>query len=118
MISLATGVIGEWWANLVNAQFAVPVAVGCTAVSAPKYYAYLRAGQMMSLLGGLKGASEYEKLVRDGYPALASIYDRPEERKVSATTGMDVQSIVHVIIIAFIIFGNVIYFMMTKQGGK
>jgi hypothetical protein len=38
--------------------------------------------------------------------------------KVSATTGMDVQSIVHVIIIAFIIFGNVIYFMMAKQGGK
>ena len=118
VISLATGVIGEWWANLVNAQFAVPVAVGCTAVSAPKYYAYLRAGQMMSLLGGLKGASEYEKLVRDGYPALASIYDRPEEKKASATTGMDVQSIVHVIIIAFIIFGNVIYFLMTKQGGK
>lgn len=118
VISLATGVIGEWWANLVNAQFGVPVAVGCTAVSAPKYYAYLRAGQMMSLLGGLKGASEYEKLVRDGYPALASIYDRPEEKKVSATTGMDVQSIVHVIIIAFIIFGNVIYFLMTKQGGK
>jgi hypothetical protein len=118
VISLATGVIGEWWANLVNAQFGIPVAVGCTAVSAPKYYAYLRAGQMMSLLGGLKGASEYEKLVRDGYPAIASVYDRPVERKISATTGMDVQSIVHVIIIAFIIFGNVIYFAMMKQGGK
>jgi hypothetical protein len=118
VISLATGVIGEWWANLVNAQFGVPVAVGCTAVSAPKYYAYLRAGQMMSLLGGLKGASEYEKLVRDGYPALAAIYDLPQERKISATTGMDVQSIVHVIIIAFIIFGNVIYFATMRQGGK
>jgi hypothetical protein len=118
VISLATGVIGEWWANLVNAQFGVPVSVGCTAVSAPKYYAYLRAGQMMSLLGGLKGASEYEKLVRDGYPQIRAIYERPEERKVSATTGMDVQSIVHVIIIAFIVFGNVIYFMMMRQGGK
>lgn len=118
VISLATGVIGEWWANLVNAQFGVPVSVGCTAVSAPKYYAYLRAGQMMSLLGGLKGASEYEKLVRDGYDRIGAIYDRPEQRKVSASAGMDVQSIVHVIIIAFIIFGNVIYFMMMKQGGK
>jgi len=118
VISLATGVIGEWWANLVNAQFGIPVAVGCTAVSAPKYYAYLKAGQMMSLLGGLKGASEYEKLVKDGYPRIGAVYERPEERKVSATTGMDVQSIVHVIIIAFIIFGNVIYFMMMRQGGK
>ena len=118
VISLATGVIGEWWANLVNAQFGIPVAVGCTAVSAPKYYAYLRAGQMMSLLGGLKGASEYEKLVRDGYPQIRATYERPAEKKIAASTGMDVQSIVHVIIIGFIIFGNVIYFMMMRQGGK
>jgi hypothetical protein len=47
VITLATGIIGEWWANLVNAQFGVDVAVGCTAVSAPKYYAYLRSGQMI-----------------------------------------------------------------------
>jgi len=118
VISLATGVIGEWWANLVNAQFGIPVSVGCTAVSAPKYYAYLRAGQMMSLLGGLKGASEYEKLVRDGYPQIRATYERPAEKKIAASTGMDVQSIVHVIIIGFIIFGNVIYFMMMRQGGK
>ncbi|MDP6418590.1 MAG: hypothetical protein QGG80_03890, partial [Candidatus Krumholzibacteria bacterium] len=62
--SVATGIIGEWWANLVNAQFGLPVAVGCTAVSAPKYFAYYRAGQMFALLGGLKGAAEYETLVR------------------------------------------------------
>jgi len=118
LISLATGIIGEWWANLVNPQFGVPVSVGCTAVSAPKYYAYLRAGQMMSLLGGLKGASEYEKLVKDGYPSVRQIYERPEEKKASATTGMDVQSIVHVIIIAFIVFGNVIFFATRKEGSK
>jgi hypothetical protein len=118
LISLATGIIGEWWANLVNPQFGVPVSVGCTAVSAPKYYAYLRAGQMMSLLGGLKGASEYEKMVKEGYPALKQVYAQPETMKGSATTGMDVQSIVHVIIIAFIIFGNVIYFATRKAGSK
>jgi hypothetical protein len=118
LISLATGIIGEWWANLVNAQFGVPVSVGCTAVSAPKYYAYLRAGQMMSLLGGLKGASEYEKLVKDKYAAIRQIYERPEEKKIAASADMDVQSIVHVIIIAFIVFGNVIYFATRKEGSK
>ncbi len=41
VVSFATGIIGEWWANLINAQFGTPVAVGCTAVSAPKYYAFL-----------------------------------------------------------------------------
>lgn len=35
VFSIATGIVGEYWANLVNAQYGVPVAVGCTAVSAP-----------------------------------------------------------------------------------
>jgi hypothetical protein len=117
VISLATGIIGEWWANLVNAQFGVDVAVGCTAVSAPKYYAYLRSGQMIGVLGGLKGASEYEKLLIDQYPQALAKYEEPEEKKMSAITGMDVQSIVHLIIIAFIIFGNTMYFV-TRKGQR
>jgi hypothetical protein len=117
VISLATGIIGEWWADLVNAQFGVPVAVGCTAVSAPKYYAFLRAGQMIAVLGGLKGASEYEELLKRKYESARLTYADPEEKKLSATTGMDVQSIIHVIIIAFIVFGNVMYFATRKEGG-
>ncbi len=116
VISLATGIIGEWWADLVNAQFDVPVAVGCTAVSAPKYYAFFRARQMLAVLGGLRGAAEYEELVKRKYPEIAAIYERPEEKVISATTGMDVQSIIHVIIIAFIIFGNVMFFASKKKG--
>jgi hypothetical protein len=116
VISLATGIIGEWWADLVNAQFDVPVAVGCTAVSAPKYYAFFRSQQMIAVLGGLRGAAEYEELVRRGYPEIAAIYERPEEMVISATTGMDVQSIIHVIIIAFIVFGNIMFFASKKKG--
>lgn len=119
VISLATGIIGEWWANLINAQFAVDVAVGCTAVSAPKYYAYLRSGQMIGVLGGLKGASEYEKLLTDLYPDVRALYAEPAEMKRSAMMGMDVQSIVHLIIIAFIVFGNAMYFATRRsRGGK
>jgi hypothetical protein len=117
VISLATGIIGEWWANLVNAQFGVDVAVGCTAVSAPKYYAYLRSGQMIGVLGGLKGASEYEKLLMDAYPQAMALYIQPEHKIRSAMVGMDVQSIVHLIIIAFIIFGNTMYFV-TRKGQR
>ncbi|UCF79140.1 MAG: hypothetical protein JSW03_02480 [Candidatus Eiseniibacteriota bacterium] len=111
--TLATGIIGEWWANLVNAQFGLPVIVGPTAVSAPKYYAYLEAGQMVGLLGGLKGASEYERLVMDNYPRLADIYATPG--LYTATKGMDVQSIVHLIMIGFILFGNLVYFTQKRK---
>ncbi len=115
-VSLATGIIGEWWANLVNAQFGLPVVVGPTAVSAPKYYAYLRAKQMAGLLGGLKGASEYERLITKKYPDLAKTYATPG--LYSATKGMDVQSIVHMIMIGFIVFGNVVYFTQRRKPRK
>jgi len=114
--SFATNVIGEWWANLVNAQFGVPVAVGCTAVSAPKYYAFLDSGQMMGLLGGLKGASEYERLLVDGYPDLAPIYGRAGE--YTAMKGMDAQTVDHAIIMVFILFGNLIYFLIRRRDRK
>lgn len=107
VVSIATGIIGEWWANLVNAQFGTPVAVGCTAVSTPKYYAYYQTGQMLGLIGGLKGASEYEELLIRKYPAFKEIYGRTGY--YTATKGMDVQSIVHLIIVAFIVLGNYIY---------
>ncbi|MCB9464406.1 MAG: hypothetical protein H6682_12005 [Candidatus Eisenbacteria bacterium] len=107
-ISVATGIFGEWWANLINAQYGLPIAVGCTAVSAPKYYAYLEAGQMLGLIGGLKGASEYEQLVKDNYPNTREAYANPMLQ--TASKGMDVQTIDHLIIIAFIVIGNLAYF--------
>lgn len=113
VVSLATGIIGEWWANLVNAQYGVPVAVGPTAVSAPKYYAYLRAGQMMGIIGGLKGASEYEKLLTDNYPELNALYGAVGV--YTASKGMDAQSIVHSIIILFIILGNLAFILKRAR---
>jgi hypothetical protein len=107
-VSIATGIIGEWWANLINAQFGLPVAVGCTAVSAPKYYAYLEAKQMIGLIGGLKGASEYERMVKDGYPNTREAYANPLLQ--TASKGMDAQTIDHLIVIAFIVVGNIAYF--------
>ncbi|MBC8367984.1 hypothetical protein H8E52_11275 [bacterium] len=112
VFSAATGIIGEWWANLVNAQFGIPVAVGCTAVSAPKYFAYYKAGQMFALLGGLKGAAEYEKLVREAYPRLDAL---TTAEVFYAGKGSDVQSVVYTIITLFIILGNVAFFVERAQ---
>jgi hypothetical protein len=110
--SVATGIIGEWWANVVNAQYGLPVAVGCTAVSAPKYFAYYNAGQMFALLGGLKGAAEYERLVRDGYPEI----DTATRKQIFyAAKGWDVQSVVYSIITIFIILGNVAFLMERRR---
>ncbi len=116
VVSLATGVIGDWWVNLVNAQFGTPVAVGCTAVSAPKFYAYYDSHQMLGLLGGLKGASEYERLLLDAYPQVKPAYDDP--LVFNAMRGMDVQTIIHAVIIIFIIIGNVAYFLGRSPAAR
>jgi hypothetical protein len=90
----------DYWVSLVNAQFGTPMGAGVTAVMAPKCYSFLQTKQLVGLLGGMKGAAEYEKLTQN-----------PDK----AIRGMDPQSIIHLIIVAFIILGNVGYFV-SKAG--
>jgi len=113
VVSVATGVIGEYWANVVNAQYGVPIAVGCTAVSATRFFAYLDAGQIFALLGGLKGAAEYEKFVMEKYPDIRA---QTTQQTYYAAKGWDVQSLVYNLIIVFIVIGNVAYFVARRRG--
>jgi hypothetical protein len=92
----------DYWISLVNAQFGTPMGAGVTAVMAPKCYSYLQTNQMVGLLGGMKGAAEYEKLSLN--------YGK-------AIRGMDPQSIVHFLIIFFVILGNLGYFITRKKEG-
>ena len=80
-------------------QYKIPVAGGCTAVSVPDLYVYLNSGQLIGLLGGLKGAAEYENLIH--HPG-------------TATVGMQAQSIAHFAIAFFIILANLVYFGRKK----
>lgn len=107
VFSAATGIIGEYWITQGNAQFGTPTIVGPTAVGAPKYYAYLNAGQLKGMLGGLKGAAEYEQLLRAKYPQFDKYYR--ETRNFTATKGMDGEAVVHLVIIVLILLGNIAY---------
>lgn len=105
VITLSAGDPGvPAWVMMAGDRFGVPVGGGCTAVSAPQYYAYLQTGQMVGLLGGLKGAADYETLV--GIP------------DGTAVEGMAPQSIAHLVIMSFIIIGNIAYFLQKKKGGR
>jgi len=89
----------EYWVSLVNAQFGVPMGAGVTAVMAPRCYSFLQTKQLVGMLGGMKGAAEYEQL--------SSNYGR-------ASVGMGPQSIIHFLIIFFLIVGNIGYFASKK----
>jgi hypothetical protein len=114
VVSVATGVIGEYWITQVHSQIGTPIIIGPTAVAAPKYYAYLNAGQLVGMLGGMKGAAEYEKLLSARYPDMARFYQTT--RGFTATKGMDGQTVIHAVIILFILIGNVAY--MSRRAAQ
>lgn len=103
IFEVADNATADYWVSIVQAQYGVPMVCGTTAVSAPKYYAFVASGQFLGLLGGMKGAAEYEQLV--GHSA-------------TAVLGMSAQSLVHLLIIFLVILGNVSFFMGRKFKGK
>ena len=105
LVTLASSSIPESWISYANSRYHQSIACGVTAVMAADFYPWLQTGQFIGMLGGLKGASEYELLVeQSGYST---------ERK-TATIGMDAQSVVHVLIIVFIILGNLAFFASRR----
>jgi hypothetical protein len=116
VVTIATGLIGEYWITQVHSQAGTPIIIGPTAVSAPKYYAFLNTGQLAGMLGGMKGAAEYEKLLRSRYPAMATYYRTT--RNFTATKGMDGQTVLHTVILIFILLGNIAYIKQRSAKAK
>lgn len=101
MFIFCTGTPGEseYIKNLTD-PLKMPIASCTISVSVPGIMPMVSSGQLTALVAGMKGSAEYEVLV--GKPG-------------KAVAGMDAQSFAHVLIILFIVFGNVGY---IAQGGK
>jgi hypothetical protein len=95
VVALESTTAASTWIFYAHEKFGVPLAMGVTAVMATDYYPYLNTGQILGLINGMKGAAEYEALV-----------GRPDK----AVLGMTAQSISHIVIILFVILGNIGYF--------
>jgi hypothetical protein len=102
MFNVSAGYPGtKEWVQQVQSRFNVRLGAGVTAVSAPEFYPYVQANQLEGLLGGLAGAAEYERLI-----------DEP----AAATKGMDAQSLGHVMIVVFILLGNLVHLAQRRKG--
>lgn len=96
VVDIGAGNITDAWISYGQGRFGFPMALGTTGVMAPIYYPYLNSGQLMGIMGGLLGAAQYEQLCDN--PGLAK-------------DGMRVQLFGHMVIILFIIVGNIGFFM-------
>jgi hypothetical protein len=102
VVSLAAGTTGiETWYVFGKDKYKFELGGGCTGVIAPGLYPLLRSGQINGLIGGLRGAAEYEVLIG---------------RKGRAVAGMDAQSVTHLAIIVLVILCNAFYMMIRQRG--
>lgn len=109
-IALAISISGSSlplsWVYYARGRYGQEIAAGVTAVMAADFYPYLRTGQFVGLLGGMKGAAEYEKIIYEhGYT----------NKKGLATSGMDAISLSHILIIIFVIIGNISFIATLRR---
>lgn len=109
VISIAGSAITQSWIVYAGTRYHANVGGGCTAVSTADYYPFLQSGQLVGLLNGMKGASEYEWLnEKNGYSKSPKV----------AGKGMDAVSIVHLLLMLFIVLGNIGYFVGRAAANK
>ena len=102
VFSLSAGFPGlDTWYVYGKEKYGFELGGGSVAVSVPKFYPLLNTGQIQGLLGGLRGAAEYETLL-----------NMPGK----ARAGMDAQSATHFLIIGLIVVCNGLYFLSGRAG--
>ncbi len=95
------------WVLFVGDPDKVPVGVGVAAVVAPQMYPYYPQ-QIIGILGGVKGAAEYESELIHAHPKFARM-DTPGLRM------MGPQTLAHLVIMSFIVIGNIAYFRTRRK---
>ncbi|NQT96960.1 MAG: hypothetical protein HQ562_04395 [Candidatus Marinimicrobia bacterium] len=114
LINVSAGYAGtkEWVQYAVTAfPDDIKMVAGCTGVQAPLLYPYI-PDQLPGLLGAIKGAAEYEKLVVERY----GLEDQPQY--LEGIRRMGPQLVAHLLMILLIITGNVIFFIEKRREGQ
>jgi len=106
VICISGSNIIDSWIQDGNGRYGVKVAIGTTGVMAADYYPYLKSNQIFGIMGGMLGAAEYETML--GKVALG-------RNPGPAMEAMRVQVWAHMVIILFIVLGNIGFFITKRQ---
>ena len=114
VFSLSAGYPGsKEWVQYACDPKNIPLSTGCTSIQVTDIMPYVENDQIRGILAGMPGAAEYESLVEAELEKM-EIAVKPGE----ASGMMAAQSIAHVVIVLFIIFGNISYFITRKKNRK
>ena len=114
VFSLSAGFPGSIeWAQYACDPKNIPMSTGCTSIQVTDLLPFVGTGQIRGILAGMPGAAEYENLV-DAELKKMGIIGKPGKLLIM----MSAQSVAHVVIVLFIVFGNIMYFITRKKKGK
>ena len=100
LLDLAAGSSTEAWIIYANTRYNLKIAAGVTGVIIAQMYPYLQTGQLVGLMPGYLGATEYEKLL-----------NAPGD----GTIGLNTASFVHLLIIGLVVLGNIAFFIQRRR---
>lgn len=103
VMDMAAGNVAEMWITYGHGNYGVPLALAVTGVMGADMYPWLASKQIFGLAAGLLGSAQIEKLA-----------DNPGR----AMDGMRIQLFAHIVIIMFIVMGNIGYLVTRKRKNK
>ena len=106
------------WVQYACDEYNIPLSSGCTSIMVTDAIPYVESGQIRGILAGMPGAAEYEQMV---FKYLNNLGDSKFLNKgVSinpgkATSRMSAQSVAHLLMVLFIILGNISYYLLRRK---
>lgn len=100
LVTVTASALAEYWIIWAGGRYGQRIIAGNTAIQAILVYPFFQTGQLSGFLGGLKGAAEYEILI---------------DKQDAAVRGMDAQSMAHLLIVVFIVIGNIGFFIQKRK---
>jgi len=119
VFDLSAGVPGNAeWVQFACDENNVPLSSGCTSIMVTDAIPYVESGQIRGILAGMPGAAEYEQMVFKYLNEMGDSKFLNKEALIipgKATSRMSAQSIAHLLMVVFIIFGNISYYMIRRR---
>ncbi len=103
VICMAAGNVAEMWITYGRGRYNVPLALGLTGVMGADFYPYYGSGQIYGLMAGMLGAAMYETLADNFGPA---------------RDAMKIQLFAHIVIVLFILMGNIGFLVSRRKGRR
>jgi len=119
IFDLSAGVPGNAeWVQFACDEHNVPLSSGCTSIMVTDAIPYVESGQIRGILAGMPGAAEYEQMVFKYLNDLSDSEILNENTLIvpgKATSRMSAQSIAHLLMVIFIILGNISYYLTQRR---